>query len=119
MKIKELTEKEKAKFALRREADIYTSQRWWSRTFLSVTKETGVIGQLIIGSIILFIIGLSFQNDKTITYAYESTGFLIVGAIVFFPYFYIHKYSSLLNKILVALFYMYLIYDILSLQNII
>jgi len=100
MKIKELTEKEKAKFALRREADIYTSQRWWSRTFLSVTKETGVIGQLIIGTILAVIMSALFSHYGGIRKPEESLWYTLSILASFFPFFYTHKYTSKINKIL-------------------
>jgi len=100
MKIKELTEKEKAKFALRREADIYTSQRWWSRTFLSVTKETGVIGQLIIGTIVALIITLMFSYQEKIHHPQESIWYAVLVSMAYFPGLYTHKYASKINKIL-------------------
>jgi hypothetical protein len=80
----------------------YLNNSWWARTPLLITKSTGVIGQVIIGTLLLvfvnFLIDPSTQSGKD-----------IIGYSSYFPFLYINKYSSTLNKILVFGIYLLLI----------
>ena len=107
--IKEEETKYNAKFTSEQiENHKLNTQEWWYKIPLfNLTKSSGVLGQIIIGTIIITLIGLFGLTGETIKAATPERLNLISlwTLVIYFPWFYISHTVSKTNRILTYIFY--------------
>jgi len=75
---------------------------WYNMKFFWLTKQSGVIGQIILGLIFTVLLQLAVEPDTQI-------GKYLTMLVAFCPFLYVNKYSNKINKIMVWAVYLLLV----------